>query len=133
MSSFAEAVDNCSACHSSTCCFSGPKFLCIRSTPMARLSSSEKCFECFASTGVYTPRTQRVIGLWGGGRTWGRTWNVGWRSVAGRNRNRMADGKSVKANQDFFYQQAQDLLALFHIQRLRTCAQFFAKSTQALG
>src|SRR5271157_2722934 len=67
--------------------------------------------------GAYTPGTQRVIGLWG----WGRTWNVGWRSVAGRNRNRVADGKSVKANQDFFHQQAQDLLALLHIQRLRTC------------
>src|SRR5271166_4779671 len=57
MSSFAAAGDNCSARHSSTCCFSGPKFLCIRSTPMARLSSSEKCFECFARTGVYTPET----------------------------------------------------------------------------
>src|SRR5271165_2187039 len=79
--------------------------------------------------GVCTPGTQRVIGLWGGG----RTWNVGWRSVAGRNRNRMADGKSVKANQDFFHPQAQDLLALLHIQRLRTCTQFFARSTQALG
>ncbi|HME32447.1 MAG TPA: hypothetical protein VKG65_06830, partial [Terriglobales bacterium] len=77
--------------------------------------------ENLAFHGDYTPGTQRVIGLWGGGRTWGRTWNVGWRSVAGRNRNRMADGKSVKANQDFFYEQAQDLLALFHIQRLRTC------------
>jgi len=29
-------------------------------------------------SGAYTPGTQRVIGLWGGGRTWGRTWNVGW-------------------------------------------------------
>ena len=45
----------------------------------------------------------------------------------------MADGKSVKANEDFFHEQAQDLLALLHIQRLRTCTQFFAKSTQALG
>src|SRR5271166_1719815 len=43
--------------HSSTCCFRGPKFRCIRSTPMARLSSREKCLECFASTGVYTPET----------------------------------------------------------------------------
>src|ERR1035438_4269423 len=80
-------------------------------------------------SGAYTPGTQRVIGLWGGG----RTRNVGWGSVAGSNRNRMADGKSVKANQDFFHQRAQDLLALFHIQRLRTCTQFVAKSTQALG
>src|SRR5208283_4937293 len=57
ISSFAEAVDNCIARHSSTCCFKGPKFRCIRSTPMARLSSSEKCLECFASTGVYAPET----------------------------------------------------------------------------
>ncbi|HEY4899190.1 MAG TPA: hypothetical protein VIH91_00075 [Terriglobales bacterium] len=45
----------------------------------------------------------------------------------------MADGKSVKAKQDFFHEQAQDLLALLHIQRLRTCTQFVAKSTQAFG
>ena len=51
----AAAVDSCMACHSSTCCFKGAKFRCIRSTPMARLSSSEKCLECFAKTGVYSP------------------------------------------------------------------------------
>ena len=45
----------------------------------------------------------------------------------------MADGKSVKANEDFFDQQAQDLPALLHIQRLRTGAQLVAKSTHALG
>jgi hypothetical protein len=44
----------------------------------------------------------------------------------------MADGKSVKANEDFFHEQAQDLLALLHLQRLRTRTQFLAKSTQAL-
>jgi len=35
-------------------CFSGAKFLCIRSTPMARLSSSEECFECLRAL-EYTP------------------------------------------------------------------------------
>jgi hypothetical protein len=55
--SLAAAMDSCMARHSSTCCFKCPKFLCIRSTPMARLSSSEKCLECFAKTGVYTPET----------------------------------------------------------------------------
>ena len=57
MSSLAAAVESCKPRHSSTCCFSGQKILCIRSTPMARLSSSEKCFECFAKTCVYTPGT----------------------------------------------------------------------------
>jgi hypothetical protein len=28
----------------------GPKFRCVRSTPIAMLSSREKCFECFAKT-----------------------------------------------------------------------------------
>lgn len=36
--------------HSSTCRRIGSKFRCIRSTPIARLSSSEKFFECFAKT-----------------------------------------------------------------------------------
>ena len=30
----------------------GWKLRCIRSTPTDRLSSSEKCFECFARTGL---------------------------------------------------------------------------------
>src|SRR5271167_4265107 len=114
----------------STCFRIGSKLGCILPSQMSMASARTKCFECLASTGAYTPGTQRIIGLSGGATG---TRNVGWMSVAGRNRNRMADGKSAKANKDFFYEQAQDLLALLHIQRLRTCTQFFAKSTQALS
>jgi len=52
ISSFAAAVDSCDPCYLSTCCFRGLKFLCIRSTPMSKLSSREKFFECFASRGA---------------------------------------------------------------------------------
>jgi hypothetical protein len=45
----------------------------------------------------------------------------------------MAHRKSVQANQDFFHQQAQDLLALLHIQRSRACPQFVAKSIKVFG
>src|SRR5450756_1200511 len=42
-------------CHVSTCFRIGSKFRCIRSTPIARESTSENDFECFASTGVKSP------------------------------------------------------------------------------
>jgi hypothetical protein len=52
MISFAATVEICLDRHSSTCRRIGSKFRCIRSTPIAKLSSSEKFFECFAKTGV---------------------------------------------------------------------------------
>jgi len=42
-------------CHTSTCFRIGSKVRCIRSTPIDSASSSEKCFECFARTGLNTP------------------------------------------------------------------------------
>jgi len=40
-----------------TCFRIGSKLRCIRSTPTDMQSMSEDDFECFANTGVYTPRT----------------------------------------------------------------------------
>jgi hypothetical protein len=51
MVSFAAMVEICLNRHSCTCRRIGSKFRCIRS-PIARLSSSEKFFECFAKTAV---------------------------------------------------------------------------------
>jgi len=39
----------------------GSKFRCIRSTPTEMQSMSENDFECFASTGVNTPRTMLEV------------------------------------------------------------------------
>src|SRR5260370_37729685 len=44
-------------CHASTCCRSGSKFRCIRSTPTEMQSIRENDFECLASTRVNTPGT----------------------------------------------------------------------------
>ena len=53
-----------------TCCFKGPKFRYTRSTPMARVSSSDKCLERFANKEAYAPllakgskwRARRLLG-----------------------------------------------------------------------
>ena len=59
ISSWTAAVDNCVALHCSTYGFKGPKFRCIRSTPIESVSFSDKCFACFVKTGLYTLATMR--------------------------------------------------------------------------
>src|ERR1700730_5228937 len=68
------------------------------------------------STGEITPRTQKVIWLLGGYRR-GRVPRLG---IVGtrtdlRNWDRVADGKAVGVDKDFFHQQSQNLLAFAHI------------------
>src|ERR1700730_1979516 len=70
----------------------------------------------FESAGEITPRTQKVIWLLGGYRR-GRVPRLG---IVGtrtdlRNWDRVADGKAVGVDKDFFHQQSQNLLAFAHI------------------
>ena len=58
---FAAAVGNWGGHNCWTCCVSGPKFLCIPTTPMAMLASKEPCVACSPKTSLafrMTARTQ---------------------------------------------------------------------------
>jgi len=72
--------------------------------------------------GPLTPRTQKITRLLRGYRRRG----IWWLRFIGRqaglwNRDRVANGKVLWIDQDFLYQQAQNLLAFTNIQGLRTC------------
>src|SRR5437660_10552768 len=57
MTTFAVTSVSSLLCQVSTCFRIGSKFRCTRSTPTEIQSMSENDFECFARTGVNTPKT----------------------------------------------------------------------------
>ena len=79
--------------------------------------------------GVVTPWTQKI--------TWVLSTKGGefgrWRSARSgtvfclRDRDGMANGNALRIDQNFLDQQAQNLLSLTNIQRVRACVQFFPK------
>jgi hypothetical protein len=72
--------------------------------------------------GVITPRTQKITRLLRGYRRRGIWWLRFIECQAGLwNRDRVANGKVLWIDQDFLYQQAQNLLSFTNIQGLRTC------------
>ena len=72
--------------------------------------------------GTVTPRTQKIIRLLRGYRRRGIWWLRFIERQAGLwNRDRVANGKVLWIDQDFLYQQAQNLLSFTNIQGLRTC------------
>jgi len=92
-------------------------------------SFSAKSSDTLRRNAVVTPWTQKI--------TWVLSTKGGefgrWRSARSgtvfclRDRDGMANGNALRIDQNFLDQQAQNLLSLTNIQRLRACVQFFPK------
>src|SRR6266436_148744 len=102
---------------------------CLRRSS-SRSSSSSTMFD---RSGEITPRTQKVTCLLGGSRR-GRVRRL--RIIGIRTDQwdweRVADGKTVCIDKNFFDQQSQDLLAFVNVYSFCPCTELPSKSIQAL-
>src|SRR6266403_4416262 len=103
-----------------------------RHTRSLRDWSSDVCSSDLQG-GIVTPRTQKVTCLLGGSRRGRvrRLRNVGTRTDLW-DWERVADGKTVCIDKNFFDQQSQDLLAFVNVYSFCPCTELASKSIQAL-